>query len=299
MLARVFVVVSSLVLSLQSSEIAWRSTFNETNETSQDDLLTSSWTFHLGFFESGFVPSSSNTSQWSENWSTLDVSGYSEAFRRFVGVWDDDGTVPDGTQGYIWGFNRGSLTPEWILLSANDWTFPLPVANPLDPSGGQVLWDVDGANQVIVGETNQGGIHMRTASVTGSPPFLEAQDWQRLFFSGTALEDADISGFDADPDQDGLSNLAEFAFGLNPTLSDAPCIEESLSGDVFEFTIQRAENVAVDYAGEVSPDLMTWRRDSASVVLVSETPASITYRDLTPLTSGTPRFGRVAVSLQP
>lgn len=40
--------------------------------------------------------------------------------------------------------------------------------------------------------------------------------WQAEHFSGSELESPEIAGISADPDGDGLSNLIEYAFGLDP-----------------------------------------------------------------------------------
>jgi hypothetical protein len=45
---------------------------------------------------------------------------------------------------------------------------------------------------------------------------LTFASWQASEFTPTELPDPDISGPDADPDMDGLKNIIEFAFGLNP-----------------------------------------------------------------------------------
>lgn len=299
MYAKVTVLVSSLILSLNGSELAWRSGLFEHGETSLGEPLSNSWTFSLGYFAVNFVPSSENTVQWSQNWTTLDVAAYNDFQSRFVGVWLDDGSVPDGMKGYIWGFNRGSSNPEWILMGADDWTWPLPASNPIDPGGGDPTWEVDLATQVVVGQVNLGDIHMKTAAVTGSPPLLEGQDWLNLYFTAAELRDPSLTGWEMDPDQDGWTNLSEYAFGLNPLQNDWPVVEGRLSGGFFEFTIQKAENVAVTFVGEVSRDLVTWKRDEASVALVSGTFNTLTFRDLGPVSQAAPHFGRVEVSLQP
>lgn len=299
MFSRVFVLVSSLVLSLHSAEISWRSTVFQDGETSQGAPLTSSWTFHLGFFGASFAPSSANTTQWGQNWTTVDVSSYSDSFSRFVGVWEDDGSVPNHTKGYIWGFNRGSASREWILMSASDWTWPLPPSSPIDPTGGEVVWDVDSANQVIVGQVNQGGVHMRTASVSGESPLLEGDFWLRLYFNASELQDGDVSGFSADPDGDGSTNLEEFAFGTDPREIDSPEVCATVSSGFLEFTVERAEKVGVIYVGQVSSDLEGWAEGSSHVLLVNEASQSLTYRDLTPLSASSRRFGRVRVVLAP
>lgn len=45
---------------------------------------------------------------------------------------------------------------------------------------------------------------------------LTFASWQASEFTPTEVPDPDISGPDADPDMDGLKNIIEFAFGLNP-----------------------------------------------------------------------------------
>lgn len=299
MVHRILVLALFLTASSKGGELAWRSniSFGTANETSQGGILTSEWTFHLGYFQNNFVPTASNTSEWCSRWRTLDVSSYSEFQNRFASVWDDDGSVPAGTEGYIWGFNRGSQTPEWILIGASNWTWPLVSANPLDPNSG-AEWLVDDANEIVLGQVNQNGIHMTTASATGLPPLLEGDQWLEFHFTAAEQSNLLVSGWDADPDQDGLDNLTEFAFGTNPRTSNPLNVFESFAGGFFEFSIQKAQKVAVTYEGEVSSNLISWQSGEAEVILLEESATSLTYRDLQPLSSG-PRFGRVRVSLQP
>lgn len=298
---KLWILIALLTQTLvsEATGLAWRSSlsFSIENETSQGEFIDSRWTFHLGYFQSGFVPTEINTQDWCQQWITLDVSPYSDFQNRFASVWQDDGSVAAGTKGYIWGFNRNAASKEWILISDSDWSWPLVSSNPLDPNGG-AEWTVDGAGEVIVGAVNQNGVHLRTAAVTGSPPLLEGQQWRELVFTAAELEDETVSGWEADDDGDGWSNLAEFAFALDPRAADTPVVTESLEEGFFEFTIQKNEKVAIVYTGQVSGDLLGWSADVADVLLIGETATSLTYRDLGPF-SEAPRFGRVQVALSP
>lgn len=57
--------------------------------------------------------------------------------------------------------------------------------------------------------------------------------WQATWFDADELDDPAISGLDADPDDDGLVNLIEYAFGTNPRLGGPVPVEEGLGLPVF------------------------------------------------------------------
>lgn len=67
-----------------------------------------------------------------------------------------------------------------------------------------------------------------------SPPFTLTfavgpfAQWQATHFSGTELETAVISGPEADPDHDGMSNLVESGFGYDPRVGTATPIAAGL-----------------------------------------------------------------------
>jgi uncharacterized repeat protein (TIGR02543 family) len=46
-------------------------------------------------------------------------------------------------------------------------------------------------------------------------------NWRTQFFDEDELADPDISGLDADPDSDQITNAGEYAFGSNPTMRDS------------------------------------------------------------------------------
>ena len=61
-------------------------------------------------------------------------------------------------------------------------------------------------------------------SVTGQDPAVLAAEtfvgWEHLYFTPAQLADATVSGPNADPDGDGVPNLLEFAFNLDPTFAE-------------------------------------------------------------------------------
>ncbi len=69
---------------------------------------------------------------------------------------------------------------------------------------------------------DEAGTPSHTFSGDAAFTALKAFDlWRREFFSESELGQAEVSGILADPDSDGLPNLLEFAFGLQPINPDA------------------------------------------------------------------------------
>lgn len=86
-------------------------------------------------------------------------------------------------------------------------------------------------------------------------------EWRQAHFPGTS---GDLDAFgELDADSDGLVNLLEYAFDLNPTVADAtqPGVlpqshsSEGRQGIAFR---RRAQATDLEYAVEVSPDLQQW-----------------------------------------
>lgn len=66
-------------------------------------------------------------------------------------------------------------------------------------------------------------------------PFAQ---WQAEHFTAAELDDASISGADADPDRDGLKNLTEFAFGMHPKDATRSPLAPGLGLPVFSIVQQ-------------------------------------------------------------
>jgi hypothetical protein len=137
-----------------------------------------------------------------------------------------------------------------------------------------------------------------------TPPY---QLWQQANFSPAELADPTISGDTADPDGDGIPNLAEYAFNTNPKvaeLSGLPVMGISFVGGSDYLTIsyeQALFNTDITCTVEVSGNLTTWSSGSGFTVPVSVVDhgngtETITVRDTTPISSATSRFIRVHIS---
>ena len=59
-----------------------------------------------------------------------------------------------------------------------------------------------------------------TGVAAGTLPTESFADWQAAYFTPDQIADATVSGPTADPDADGIVNLLEFAFNLDPTFAE-------------------------------------------------------------------------------
>lgn len=137
-----------------------------------------------------------------------------------------------------------------------------------------------------------------------SPPH---QLWQQGNFSPTELADPTISGDAADPDGDGIPNLAEYAFNTNPktaNTSGLPVFDTLNVGGLDYLAISYKQvlfNTDITCTVQVSDDLTTWNSGPGFTTLVStvdngDGTETVTVRDTTPISSATKRFIRVHIS---
>jgi hypothetical protein len=125
--------------------------------------------------------------------------------------------------------------------------------------------------------------------------------WRRTHFSTGELADPAISGDLADPDQDGLANLLEYALGLDPKTADASPLSARIESGQFTLTYARSQTAPdVVLVLETSADLVHWSADPAQFAPLASVDAGaverITVRLVTPPAPGDPTFVRLRVT---
>lgn len=299
---RLSVAILALLVAPHASgqvEIFWRSDISAVNKTSDGQFMDHGFRFELGVFAGSFVPTPANTASWAANWHAADSTVYDDSEQRFVKSFDVvDNTTPftAGKAAYVWGFRGGPESDEWILFRAASWNWPNSATFP----PGFVNWEAKNATPIV------GTIHtlgspflMKSVAVSGAmPPSTSWVQWQEQFLNGEIL-----NGPDDDPDQDGVPNLLEFAMGGRPQQPGAMPVMpvdwvNVLGSDYLRITVPRRKDHLVDFAVQVSSDLVDWNEGPEHVQVLGDGVDALTVRDLTPLSPSLPRrFMRVKTEL--
>ena len=186
--------------------------------------------------------------------------------------------------------NRACPESEWILLTNPVWTWPA--------SGGlgfpETWTAINGL--AVIGQIDQGGIHLQTAQVTdASPPLLMPDLWRHAHFLQEEIDtqEATVSGWLADPNKNGRPNVLEYAFGTHPRLAQlakAPAHDFiELTGSSYQTLRATIDpNIALTLRAEVSTDLINWFDSPADVTLHSQAKTELVFRDLTPVSPAAP-----------
>ena len=131
------------------------------------------------------------------------------------------------------------------------------------------------------------------APTPGENPTLQTE-WQRVYFTPAELANTAVSGDLADPDADGLTNLAELATASDPRSSDSgrdAVVAQTQPDSHILVTIRRAAIPGITVTFQTSPDLTTWTDATASMTLQTIANPQTgwlteTYRTIAPATSG-------------
>jgi hypothetical protein len=130
-------------------------------------------------------------------------------------------------------------------------------------------------------------------------PFTATDDtlisaWRQQFFSTT--QNTGPAANTADPDQDGLNNLGEYAFNLHPLRADA---DQSLQANrnangQMQLTLVRIADPSLTYEIQTSSDFIQWTTALTSSG-TQNISGSFTYTDTTAPSQPTRRFYRFRV----
>lgn len=266
--------------------ISWCSFVNSTNIKGGGGEMDTGFQFQLGVFTSGFVPTPSNMSEWTNYWVSAQTTDYNPITKSFTSdfiVTNNVAPFSYGAKGYIWGRKTTTVGSEWILMRNTNWTWPTPDSTGLSPFN--LTWNFSSSNEIILGNAHSSG-----------SPFLMKSEVIESFdqWKNSKLAGEPMNGPDQDPDHDGRSNLIEFAFGTLPLQADSVSSEKTdlatVSGERYlQITIPRQRNHLSSISVEVSSDLKNWYSGTSNTVEVANTPNSLVVRDLTPGGPGMPR----------
>jgi rhamnogalacturonyl hydrolase YesR len=222
------------------------------------------------------------------------------------------------TYGMAWGINKGYLdTNTYLPAVVNGW-------NALATGALHHSTNSDNGFLGYVQGTGSKPADSQPVTYTSVPNFddfgvglfllagseVYALRWtfpafQQQYFTATELADPTISGRGADPDHDGLNDLEEYAFGLNPRQLDGHSVWPSAdvsSGYLTLSFIRRHDVDDLTYTPEVSNDLVTWHSgpgytQEISAIALDPRRDQVTVRNLAATSAAPCCFMRVRLAV--
>ncbi|MFN0078128.1 MAG: IPT/TIG domain-containing protein [Prosthecobacter sp.] len=212
----------------------------------------------------------------------------------------------DRTQ-VLW--TRGGSAPEFshvtFELSTDSGSSHTPLGGTATRVGSTPNWRLTGLSLPTSGQLRARG---RTAGSSGLVEQVASfnrdsdddgllDSWEELHWPGATA----LHGPLDDDDHDGLVNLLELAFGLNPTLSNGAALPPAvLEGDYLTMTIPKQPGVTyeVQSAGTLLPALPDSFSASSTTVLLNDA-TTLKVRDNTLFGTPPARFMRVQVTGAP
>lgn len=116
--------------------------------------------------------------------------------------------------------------------------------------------------------------------------------WRQQYFGTTA--DSGVAANNADPDGDGVVNLAEYGFGMNPTVRDSAALPRpTFNGTALIASFNQPLSVNdVTYGAEVSTNLINWSS-------IADSGSSSAHTFAAPFSTAGRHYMRLRVTLNP
>ena len=162
--------------SASAQTINWGGTsfsFNNLSYLSDGSAMPSTFTWEVGTFTGGFVPTATNASDWSSNWTSFGTDNTDTSFPyTWGGTGEVNSAATDGLQGYIWGYNNlglmGLTGGEALLVTSTAWS--TPSFGSITPSPN---WDISSSTNTVFGRIDRsidavGGVDQGGGIVTGA-----------------------------------------------------------------------------------------------------------------------------------
>ncbi len=199
------------------------------------------------------VPGAGTVSQVNGSGNMLRVNGFPAAGNIFGGISNiSDSYMAPGTPLYLWVFDNADpdKATQWGIFNGASWVAPQGLGTQTISSAIPV-----GALQ---GDISGGDLHLTVPK----PCF---GNWSLKNFAANTPSSSLLNT--ADPDGDGIANLAEYAWQLNPSSKDVPptTMTKDAGGNKFTFLSPRTLS-DVQALAEYSLDLKTWNAASSTVV---------------------------------
>lgn len=148
------------------------------------------------------------------------------------------------------------------------------------------------------------GLHFPLAS--NPPAVLPYQEWRNTHFNAIELTNDTISGPQADPDGDGLTNLIEFALGYLPRAAEQNRLAAVRAfGDATSaYLLPKTPRPGITYQLEISNDLTNWRTGAENIQVIKtvdngDGTESILFRAIGELENSNWLFHRLRITYQP
>lgn len=182
----------------------------------------------------------------------------------------------------------------WEMISGPQ---SITLQNPTEPQP-VVSFNTPGTYQFRISASNAVGTSSRIQQVTVQPnPAIFAQ-WQQITWPG--LDNPSVTAPDQDPDQDGLSNLLEWALHLDPITPDRVTQQLSHPDGTMEFTYNRRITAPGEAAYQIEwSDTLQGTWTSTGIIQNDPTPLTPTSESVKITIPDSPtgkRFLRIKVT---